>query len=283
MRCWKCGANVVGSTCLACGCLQNTRQKAKTQIGESLRYAYDKFGAEQILTDQVTLRRCLSDLLPDEKKLRGQIVAVMQTGIGQRLFELMRNDGIVDMAAYQSFVRSMSEDCGLSAEQAGTVLGYLLEMIGCDDPSKAKAEPKPSVPPSPPPPIDTAAPRPSGPPPFQANNVVQILTSQRKVLIEDATHGVDGRARGKRGDFYVRSDGVSLHYYHGFGSKNPSEDPDFFIPRQAIVKVNENFFLGTYAFTIVTADGSRYRATTPGPKDDVLNTIDAIRSLIAPF
>ena len=47
-------------------------------------------------------------------------------------------------------------------------------------------------------------------------------------------------------------------------------------------RVTENFFLGTYAFTIVTVDGKRFRAAVPGRKENAVSMIEAIRTLI-PF
>lgn len=292
MRCWKCDAQVAGSTCLNCGCVQSTRQEAKSEIGISLRYAYDKFGAGQILNDRVTLRRCLSDLIPDEKKLRQQIGLVMDTDVGQRLYALMRNNGDVDLAFYQSLAGNMRADCGLSAEQAQTVLDYLLEMIGLTNPRKTQTPPRFSQPETPPvtqtPPITQTPPAPPGPPEpadpgaFWApvGSAAAVLVSQKNVLLEDATHGVDGWAKGKRGECCVRSDGVAYHQYHGMGTKKPSEYPDIFIPRHMIQRVTENFFLGTYAFTIVTVDGKRFRATVPGRKENAVSMIEAIRTLI---
>lgn len=287
MRCWKCGAQVAGSNCLSCGCLQNSRRETVTEIGKSLRYAYDKFGAGQILTDRETLRRCLSDLLPDEKKLRGQIASVMQANIGQQLYNIMATTGELDRAAYGNLAYSIQEQCGLNAEQARAVLGYLIEMIGCEDPSRVKASPGPSIPQEPPAPEhreEQPRPRAAAPSPvirFPVRNEVRVLLLQKGVALEDATHGVNGWGGGRAGDFYVRNDGIAYHMYHGFGGSKPSETPDIFLPRQGIVKVLEHFFIGTHAFTIVMADGTRYRGTMNARKDVVVKVIEAIRSLIS--
>lgn len=275
MLCWKCGAPVVGSGCVSCGCLQSTRQGTTTEVGKALRYAYDKFGPRQILTDSEMLRRCLSDLIPDEKKLRGQIASVMQTNVGQRLFNIMTTVGELDWAAYRNLAHSIQEDCGLTEEQAGTLLEYILEMIGCQNPRSMNTQPEPAARPEEPPSKIEA-------PPI-VNDNAHIFATQKKVRLEDATHGVGWSNSGKRGDLYVRNDGITMHYYHGWGTAKPSPAPDLFIPRQGIVKVTENFFIGVYAFTIVMTDGTRYRVTSSPPKDNVLKTIEMIRSLIVSY
>lgn len=282
MHCWKCGAPVVGSRCLSCGCLQSTRQGTTTEVGKALRYAYDKFGPGQILTNQEMLRRCLSDLIPDEKKLRGQIALVMQTNVGQRLFNIMTTIGELDWVAYKDLAQSIQEDCGLTEDQASTILDYILEMIGCTNPRNMKTQFEPVAPPKVHPERKEMPPEPpskADAPPV-VDDDVYILASQKKVLLEDATHGVGWSSRGKRGDLYVRSDGIAMHYYHGWGTAKPSPTPDLFIPRQGIVKVTENFFIGVYAFTIVMTNGTRYRVTASPPKNNVLKTIEMIRSLI---
>lgn len=288
MRCWKCGAHDVSSICLLCGCQQDTRQKTTTEVGQALRYAYDKFGSEQILTDHETLRRCLSDLIPSEKKLREQITSVMRTDTGHRLFDILRNNQEPDENDCWILMRNIQEDCGLTEEQARAVLGYLLEMIGCENRCIAKAPPVGGG--AGPGKAPTSGPG-SGPsvPPPPTNNDVHILASLPGAVLADATQGLSwGMSpmyiKAKKGTLYVRNDGVAIHYYHGIALRKDrakqSIDPDIFIPRSDIIKVTENFFMTAHDFTIATVDGKRYRAMASASKGAVLKVVEAIRSII---
>ena len=99
----------------------------------------------------------------------------MHTGAGQRLYELLRNNGDVDPAVYQSLVGNMQANCGLSAEQAQTVRDYLLEMIDLTNPRNTQTPPVPARPPGP------------GVIWAPAYNAPAVLVSQKNVLVNTRT------------------------------------------------------------------------------------------------
>ena len=295
MYCWRCGAEIQGGTCMVCGCSQDTRRKAESSLGTSLRYVYDKFGPERILTDGDTLRRCLSDILPDERHLRQQIAAVMQTSVGRMIFELLRSGREPGAADCQTYIRIIHTECGLTEPIARDVLNLLIDMIGCANPltaSKANQNPtnirtiQPPVPsPNTPKAVEISRNPQSGP----AVIDMQILATLHGVYMVDATSGIRGNVNTWKNTskFCVRTDGIAVHNYQGSRLMSPekrphSKDPDTFIPRGEIVRVIENFFPTVHEFTIVTRDGKRYRVLSTRKREFAVNAISAIRSIIQP-
>lgn len=299
MICWRCGTDIPGETCPVCGCVQGTRRQPASEVGFALRYAYDKFGPQRVLTDHDTLRRCLSDLIPDERKLRQRLTAVLDTDLTDRLYTILRQGQQVDAGMYQMMAQGLQTACGLTAGQAQEALGYLLEMVGLENPAGRSPQPDIPVPPpgpEPPPPgyvpprEDYAPPRPQPnyvpPPPSYAPPVQdEVLAELKSVVIEDATHGVDGGIRWNRNTnrLVVRRSGVWFYLNPKRKKESAPPDPWQVIMGGEIFKVSENFFMGAIAFTIVLKNGVRYRISPVIPtvrKDEVMAAIAAIRGII---
>lgn len=298
--CWRCGASVSGEACPVCGCIQSTRRQPATEVGFALRYAYDKFGPQRVLTDHDTLRRCLSDLIPDERKLRQRLTAVLNTDLSDHLYDILRQGQRLDAGMCQVMVQGLQSACGLTAGQAGEALGYLLEMIGLENPAGYGPQADIPVPP-PPDPVPSqpnyAPPRPSNvqstpsytppqpayvPPQPSYTQPMQdaVLAELQKVTVEDATHGLAGRvALNKPDKLVVWRSGVSFYHYTN-RKMDAAPDPWLHIPGGEIFKVSEHFFMGSYEFTIVLNSGVRYRVSPAAKKAQVVEAIAAMRSII---
>lgn len=292
MFCWKCGTQVAGNVCTVCGCKQNERRNASTETGEALRYAYDKFGSERILTEQNLMKRCLSDLLPDEKRLRLQISSAMNTAFGQDLYVILRDGRNPSSAELQKLTKNLHVDCNITESDAQAIVGLFIDMIGCGNPlnQQFQAQRAPNRETH----VEQTHRR-------RANDFSRVSTADdsnltnvasapvvflarlSKVAYADATNGLGGGKGKRRGELFIRSDGIALHLYRGYGTNSYSYDPDLFIPQTEICRVTENFFLNQHDFTIATLDGRRYRFMPSANKEEVVRVIRQIQNLISDF
>lgn len=264
MQCWKCSGQVVDGVCILCGCLQNSRKPAVTDIGRMLRYVYDKFGAQRTLTEDGLLVRCLPDILPDEIELRQALTAAMRLGAGQEFYALLSTNQPLNDATFQRLVNAL-QAAELSENDACLALASLWEMAGCGTPLISDAQP------TNPPPQEQAmqeTPRQIQPEISRKSEQApasQVLATLKNVVLADATHGINAmKSNGPSGMLFLQADGVAMHYYErqiGI-SKNRAwhQDPDIFIPMQSIDRLIIHDSGLTFDFTLVLKDGVRFQA-----------------------
>ena len=130
MKCWKCGQEIVdgASVCTYCGA-SRARTAPTTEVGYAMRTLYDRYGAQEVLTNSAYLVNGLGDLVDDTRKLRNQLRMAMDAGIGRPYLEQL-SAGVPD-SGFDSRVKILlTEEAGLSDKAAGELLGYFDEMIG---------------------------------------------------------------------------------------------------------------------------------------------------------
>ena len=130
MKCWKCGQEVVGgsSVCPYCGAAQ-ARPEPTTETGRAMRALYDRYGAQEVLTNSAYLVNGLADLTDVDKKLRNQLRMALDAGLGKVYLDQL-SAGAPDGAFDNRVQIVLTEDAGLSDKAAETLAEYFDEMIG---------------------------------------------------------------------------------------------------------------------------------------------------------
>lgn len=131
MKCWRCGQSMADSmeTCGACGASQ-ARTAVSTEVGRTLRALYDRFGAQEILTNSSYIFNGLGSAAEDAKKARGLFQLALDIGVGQLFLEQLRDKGYWDgdfvMRVYQRLV----DDAGMNNDTSIQMISWFNEMIG---------------------------------------------------------------------------------------------------------------------------------------------------------
>ena len=131
MICWRCGKKLIehASSCVYCGTLQK-RTVPKTEAGKAMRQIYDYFGPTEILMSKNKLSVALGDMLSDSKKLRRQIEAAFEAGIGRFYMNQLDAAGKADVNFNARIKKLLIESAEVSDKAAEDIMMYMDEMIG---------------------------------------------------------------------------------------------------------------------------------------------------------
>lgn len=131
MICWRCGKKLTehASSCVYCGTSQK-RIVPKTEAGKAMRQIYDYFGPTEILTSKNKLSVGLGDMLSDSKKLRRQIEAAFEAGIGRFYLNQLDAAGKADVNFNTRIKKLLIENAEVSDKAAEDIMKYMEEMIG---------------------------------------------------------------------------------------------------------------------------------------------------------
>jgi len=131
MKCWKCGKDLPDGASLCPHCGASLIRKAPvTGPGRAMRMAYDRFGADSVLSKRPVLSAALGDLMEDCRKLRSQIDIALSSGADDLYLYQIRSAGRPDPAFYYRILTHLTAEAGLSEKAAGELMGYFDEMIG---------------------------------------------------------------------------------------------------------------------------------------------------------
>lgn len=131
MICWRCGKKLTehASNCAYCNTSQN-RIVPKTEAGKAMRRIYDHFGPQEILISKHKLSVGLGDMLSDSKKLRRQIEAAFDAGIGRFYLNQLEAVGKADVNFNARIKKLLAADADMSDKAAEDIMKYMDEMIG---------------------------------------------------------------------------------------------------------------------------------------------------------
>lgn len=130
MKCWKCGQEIAegAGTCPRCGAAQ-ARPAPTSEMGRAMRALYDRYGAQEVLTNGAYLVNGLADLTDVDRKFRSQLRMALDAGLGKAYLEQLRAGG--PDAAFDDRVKILlTEDAGLNGKTSAALAGYFDEMIG---------------------------------------------------------------------------------------------------------------------------------------------------------
>lgn len=131
MICWRCGKKLAEhtSSCVYCSTSQK-RTVPKTEAGKAMRQIYDHFGPSEVLTSKNKLSVGLGDMLSDSKKLRRQIEAAFEAGIGRFYLNQLDAAGKADVNFNTRIKKLLIENAEVSDKTAEDIMKYMEEMIG---------------------------------------------------------------------------------------------------------------------------------------------------------